>query len=112
MTATERPQETSALANFLGILRRRKLVIIQAVILVPLAAGVLSVLQKPLYKGTADVLLSRQSLANVLSGIPDLNAQPLQFQQIQETQAELAHTPDVARQVLAAEHITDESPES
>ena len=64
-------------------------------------AVLLSLRQEPLYEGSAEVLLSRQSLAASLTGTPD----PFLGQDAQrmaQTQADLARVPAVAEGTLAA----------
>jgi polysaccharide biosynthesis transport protein len=62
------------LREYLQILRRRKWIVLEAIIIVPLAAVALSLRQSPLYESSADVLLRYQSLPSTLSGINDPNS--------------------------------------
>ncbi|MCP9487168.1 MAG: Wzz/FepE/Etk N-terminal domain-containing protein [Gaiellaceae bacterium MAG52_C11] len=87
------------LAGYLNILRRRKWMVLQAVVLVPAAAIGFSLSQTRLYEATAEVLLSRQNLATQLTGTPDATLN-LQADRVAQTQAGLARVPDVARRVL------------
>ena len=57
----------SGLREYLHILRRRKWIVLQALVLVPLAAVALSLRQSPLYQSSSDVLLRYQSLPSTLS---------------------------------------------
>lgn len=91
----------STLAGYLAILNRRKLIVGLTLLLVPLAALLVSAAQDPLYESRAQVLLSRQSLANTLAGTTD----PTVFQdadRVVQTQAKLAAVPSVAAQTVAA----------
>ena len=91
----------STLADYLAILRRRRLIVLLAVVLVPVVALLVSAAQSPLYEGQAQVLLSRQSLANTLAGTTD----PTVFQdadRVVQTQAKLAAVPAVAARTVAA----------
>jgi Mrp family chromosome partitioning ATPase/capsular polysaccharide biosynthesis protein len=100
------PHEASTLRDYLRVVRRRKWIILQAVVLVPAAALVFSFYQQPLYQATAEVLLSRQNLATSLTGSPD----PLASQQadrVAQTQADLAEVPTVARRTLESAGVTD-----
>jgi polysaccharide biosynthesis transport protein len=62
------------LRDYLQILRRRKWIVLEALVIVPLAAVALSLTQSPLYNSSADVLLRYQSLPSTLSGISDPNS--------------------------------------
>lgn len=89
------------------LLRRRKFVILAATILVPLVALVLSMLQEPVYEGSAEVLLSRKNVADSLtSTVQD----PLAFlgdpERLGETQAELARVPEVAERTVKAAKLS------
>ncbi|HEY6016196.1 MAG TPA: Wzz/FepE/Etk N-terminal domain-containing protein, partial [Gaiellaceae bacterium] len=64
-------QGAATLRDYLQVARRRKWIILQAVVLVPLAAVLFSLQQTPVYQASADVLLSRQNLANTLNGLQD-----------------------------------------
>jgi Mrp family chromosome partitioning ATPase/capsular polysaccharide biosynthesis protein len=89
------------LRDYVNLARRRKWIILQSLVLVPVAAVVFSLLQTKLYEATAEVLLSRQNLAAALTGTPD-TTQSLQADREAETQANLARVPDVARRVTSA----------
>lgn len=97
-------QEASALRDYLRVVRRRKWIILQALVLVPLAAVVLSLQQRALYQSYADVLLSRQNIGADLSGIsdPSFYYQP---ERVAQTQAELARVPAVAKRVVRASDV-------
>jgi tyrosine-protein kinase len=91
----------SKLHDYLRVLRRRKWLVLQAVVLLPLAAVLLSLRQERLYEASAQVLLSRDDLTAALTGTitPSSAQQP---ERLAETQAELARVSAVARRVLAA----------
>jgi polysaccharide biosynthesis transport protein len=95
--STEHEQAT--LGTYLATLRRRKWVVLQALVLVPLSALLFSLSQEKLYEAQSEVLISRQNLAAALTGTTD----PLATQQadrLLQTQASLARTPEVAGRVL------------
>jgi succinoglycan biosynthesis transport protein ExoP len=92
--------DSASLRNYLRIVRRRKWIILQAVILVPVAAYLVSAHRQPLYRASAEVLLANQNLASSLSGLPDASAS--QPDRNAETQAGLARVPEIARRVVAA----------
>ena len=96
---TERFMRPLALADYLAIVRRRKWVIIVALILVPATAFAISLRQPAVYQASAEVLLSRQSLGAQVTGIDDSTVyqEPVRFAQ---TQADIARVPDVAQRVV------------
>jgi succinoglycan biosynthesis transport protein ExoP len=100
---TQRPMPNGnrTLRDYVRMLRRHKWVILQAVVLVPVAAVLLSLRQPAAYEASAEVLLSRQNLAAVLTGTPD-PALSQQADRIAETQAKLARVPTVAARSIDA----------
>jgi succinoglycan biosynthesis transport protein ExoP len=102
-------QHQSTLRDYVRVVRRRKWIIAQAVILVPLAAVLLALRQEPLYRSSADVLLSRQNIAASLNGMsdPTLYYQP---ERVAQTQAELARVPALAERVVRAAGIEGITP--
>ncbi|WP_040598421.1 polysaccharide biosynthesis tyrosine autokinase [Patulibacter medicamentivorans] len=69
--------------------------------LVPIFAVGLSLTQSDRYRAASTVLVSRQSVANQLSGTADVGLQQQSFQQVLVTQAKLARTPTVMRSAIA-----------
>jgi polysaccharide biosynthesis transport protein len=91
----------STLSDYLALVRRRKWIILQAVVLIPVLAVLLSMQQQPVYSASAEVLLSRQNLAAALAGIQD----PLAFQdpsRMGQTEADRARAPEVAERAVEA----------
>jgi polysaccharide biosynthesis transport protein len=94
-------QHGSTLRDYLRVVRRRRWIILLAVILVPLAAVLFSVRQESMYQASAEVLLSQQNLAAALTGTT--SATPNQLpDRVAQTQADLARVPEVASRTLAA----------
>lgn len=89
-----------ALRDYIEVVRRRKWIVVPTMVLVPLIAVVWSLSQEPVYEGSAKVLLSRQNLANALTGVEDPNAS-VEDQTLVETQADVARVPEVAERVLS-----------
>lgn len=85
--------------DYLHVLRRRKWIVLQAVVLVPAAALAVSLQQSKLYEASADVLISRQNLAAMLTGTPDPTASQ-QPDRLLQTQADLARVRAVAARVV------------
>jgi tyrosine-protein kinase len=101
----------SALADFLGLLTRRKWIVLASAIVVLLVAVALSLRQEKLYRASAQVLLNRENLAATLSGSTDYQAfqDPARFGQ---TQANVARARAVARRTLDAAGLPQRSTKS
>jgi Mrp family chromosome partitioning ATPase/capsular polysaccharide biosynthesis protein len=93
--------ETDAvtLNDYLRVARRRKWVVIQAALLLPLAAVAFSLHQQRLYEASADVLLNSENLAAAAPGtpLPGLSQEPAR---ITQTQTHVARMPEVVRGAL------------
>ena len=89
------------LHDYLRVVRRRKWIILQALILIPAAAVALSLRQEPLYEASADVLLSYRDLGASLTGVASSSVFMLP-DRIAQTQADTAHTPALAARVVRA----------
>lgn len=92
---------SSSLSEYLRVFRRRKGVVLATTVLVPLAAVLFSLHQHPLYQASAEVFVSRNNLANTLTGTQDPSAlgDPAHLMQ---TQANLAQVTVVRRRALDA----------
>lgn len=97
-------QDGSTLRDYLRVVRRRKWIILAAVVIAPLAAVLLSLRQEPLYQSSADVLLSRQNIAADLNGLSDPSFYYLP-ERVAQTQAELARVPALAQRIVRAADI-------
>jgi succinoglycan biosynthesis transport protein ExoP len=99
-------RHSSTLRDYLAVVRRRKWIILQAVILIPVLALVLSVRQHKVYQAKAQVLLTMQDLGQALTGFgtSDVNQDPTR---ISQTQANIARTPEVADRALEKAGIRD-----
>ena len=66
------------LRDYLNVLRARKWIVIQAVVIVTLTAVVVSLLQPPTYKGEAKVLITSQDAGAAIFGtaVGELSGQP------------------------------------
>lgn len=88
-----------ALTDYLQVVRRRKWFVLQALVLVPAVAVVLSLRQDTLYRASAEVLLAQPDGATALGGPSDaVSAQ--QADRNARTQAEIAMSPTLANKVL------------
>ena len=108
MTSMETHPRQLGLTDYLAILDRRKWVIVQSVLIVAVVAFVLSARQASVYAASAEVLLTRQSLSNIVTGVtsPDVYVDPERFV---ETQAGLARAPAVAERAIADSDIQSRS---
>jgi uncharacterized protein involved in exopolysaccharide biosynthesis len=90
------------LREYLHILRRRRWIVVLALLVVPLTAVALR--QSPLYRASADVLLRYQSLPSTLSGISDPNSYSYYVDPVRstDTQLQIAALPALADHVAAA----------
>ncbi len=107
----EAPADTSALADFLRVVRRRKWIVVQTAIIVPIVAVAFSVRKPALYDAVAQVLLSRQNQAATLAGVPDIAASqdPDRYAQ---TQAFLARSPALAEAAARAAKVPGRTAET
>jgi polysaccharide biosynthesis transport protein len=101
--------ESVALVAYSRVLVRRKWLVLCPLILVPLAAVLVSLQQTSLYQASAQVLLSQQSPVTSILGISDASS-ALQPDRVAQTQADLARVPEVAQRTLAAAGMRNRSP--
>jgi capsular exopolysaccharide synthesis family protein len=95
---TPHSSETTTLHHYLHVIRRRKWIILQAVVLVPLVALVYSFQQQHRYRATAEVWTNSKDLSSIagnLSGYVD----PAR---VAATNANIARVPAVATAAMAA----------
>ena len=105
MRGHEEMRHTSNLRDYFNVVYRRKWIILQAIILVPAIAVFLSMRQDKLYQADAQVLLTQQNLANLLTGVSSSDV----FQTVErvtQTQADLARVPRVANRAIENSGIT------
>ena len=62
-------RDGATLHDYLRVLRRRKWIILTAVIVVPAVAVALSMRQQALYQSTAEVLLTNKDISAGLTGV-------------------------------------------
>ena len=92
------------------MLRRRKWILLQTVILVPAVAVGLSLRLAPTYEASAEVVLKYQNLAGLLTGIQDVSTGSQNADRVAKTQARVARAPELAARVLEAVGLSDRSP--
>jgi succinoglycan biosynthesis transport protein ExoP len=97
----------STLRDYLQVVRRRKWIIVAAVVLVPLAAVLHARQQPKVYQSSAEVYISHQNLANTLTGTSSSTIyEPPE--RILQTQADTARAPRLAERVVRAAGVADE----
>jgi Mrp family chromosome partitioning ATPase/capsular polysaccharide biosynthesis protein len=94
--------QVSTLRDYVQVVRRRKWIIAQAVVIVPLAALAFSLHQQKMFQGSAQVLLSQQDLGAQLLGQSTYTNDPADRQV--DTQASLARVPRVAQLAVDRAH--------
>lgn len=99
---TDQQSDGHVLRGYFDTVRRRKLVVIGAVLIGLVAGLAYSLPKQKLYESSAQVLLSQQNLAGTLTGAqsPVQNAQTAQRDV--ETQASVARAPEIAAAVVGA----------
>ncbi len=109
MTPIEPQYRQLGLSDYLAILNRRKWIIIQSTVIVAVVAFILSAQQAKVFSAGAEVLLTRQNLSNVVTGVtsPDAYVDPERFA---ETQAGLARAPAVAQRAITAAGLRSRTP--
>ena len=106
---TEPGRQSGTLRDYLQLLRRRKWVVLLALILVPAVAVALSTRQSARYEAQAQVLLTHQSLAALLTNTQDQSVNQQLADRNATTQADLARVPTVLAAALASvpdSHLT------
>src|SRR5438445_1453350 len=101
--------DSSSLLDYVEIVRRRKWLVVQALVVVPLVAVVVSLQQSPLWSATASDLFNGQSLAATLAGTSD-PAAGQDPARVLQTQADLAKSNTVARLALRTAHVRGMTP--
>lgn len=109
MNQGSRAQQPWGVEEYLAALRRRKWVVLQALIIVPAIAIALAMRQDAVYRSSADVLLNQTNVGASLLGVPD----PAGYQdprRFAETQASLARVPEVAQRATRIANIPGVTP--
>jgi Mrp family chromosome partitioning ATPase/capsular polysaccharide biosynthesis protein len=93
------------LRGYVDVLKKRRRLILEFTILVPVIAVALSLLQTKQYQATALVEISRQDLAATLTGTPNTSELGTDFSRVAQTDATVAMSPTVAAAALSASGI-------
>lgn len=96
----------STLRDYILVLRRRRWIVIHALVVVPLAALLFSLQQDRTYRASAEVLLNQQNLALTLAGA-NLSPGVAQPDRVLDTQARVAEGPTIALRTLRAVGVDD-----
>jgi polysaccharide biosynthesis transport protein len=91
------------LTHYLGVLRRRKWLILLPLLLAPATAFLLAQQQSPEYRATSQVLLNRQDVVAAITQQP--NTPYLDPERVLATQSEVARSPAVIRNVVRAANV-------
>jgi tyrosine-protein kinase len=91
------------LTHYLGVLSRRKWLILLPLLLAPATAFLLAQQQSPEYRATSQVLLNRQDLVAAITQQP--NTPFLEPERVLATQSEVARSPTVIRNVVRAANV-------
>ena len=93
--------ETDAvtLHDYVRVVRRRKWIVVEATLLLTLAAAAFSLHQERLYEASADVLLSAENLSGAVPGTP-VNGLSQDPERTTQTQAQVARAPKVVQGAL------------
>ncbi len=95
--------DVSALRKYVAIARRRKLLILQALVVIPIGAFVLSLQQDPMHEASAEVMFAQQDYAASLNDLYTPWEDPARTV---ETQARLATSPYIFRRVIQQTGLT------
>lgn len=101
--------QSSTLRDYLQVVRRRKWIVVAAIVAAPIGAVAVSMLQPPRYADTAEVLLNRQTPANSVDNVsdPSLSVDP---QRLVDTQTNVAESPQIAQAVIKAASLKRTTP--
>lgn len=94
------------LRDYLHVLRRRKWIVVLAIVLVPLAAVAFSLRQSPLYQSSAKVLLRNQTLPAGSTGASGPSPYSSSPGAAIGTQLQIAEQPLLATRVASALHLS------
>lgn len=100
--------EGANLQHYLNVLRRRKWIVLQAIVIAPLVAVLFSLRQEHLYRASAEVLINTKDLSVLLVGGGGGTFRTAE--RIADTEANLAQVPDVAIRTLRAAGVKDRTP--
>ena len=107
MTVEGDHRHGSTLHDHLNVLRRRKWIILQAVIIVPALAVFLAMRHQKLYSADAQVLVNYNDIASQVTGTGGGGTVYQPVERIAATLASVAHTLPVADGTVKALHLQD-----
>lgn len=105
MSFVENSRQEKTLADYFDVVRRFKWLIVLTAVVVPLVAYFLSAQQPKVYRATSEVLLNRQDLGSVLTGLPTTNPY-MDLNRYAATQAALSRVPEVTRDAIDRADVT------
>lgn len=92
--------QASTLRDYLQVVKRRKWIIVQAAIIVPLAALAFSLQQSAQYESSSQVLLSQQDIGSQLTGVQGVLGEQGAYGSDTADQAQVARSPNVIERVI------------
>ena len=106
----EAGRQELSIRDYVGLLLRRKWIVLAAIVVAPVCAVAIAMHQHPIYEATATVATKEGDLAATVSGVPDtsFDADP---DRLAQTQILLAETPDVATKVLSRAGVKTLTPD-
>ncbi len=96
------PRSISSLRFYLGVIRRRAIVIVLIIAIAIAAAIAYTHHKSTIYAADAQVEINRQDLASALTGTADATSSASDFGAVVQTQADVARSPAVAKSVVRA----------
>jgi capsular exopolysaccharide synthesis family protein len=99
MSTEQNGTREQTLADYFAVVRRYKVLIVLAALIVPVVAYLYSAQQPKVFRASSEVLLNRDELGSVITGLPTANtvSDPERYAR---TQAALARVPAVAQLAL------------
>ena len=104
MNGSASGNRTQGLAYYLGVIKRRKWVVIPPIVLIPAAVFLFSHQQASDYRASAQVLLNRQDVVSAATQVPNPMS-AVDAERLAATQADIASSPLLARRVVVAAGI-------
>src|ERR1700736_1685330 len=105
MAAEGDKRHGSTLRDYLNVVRRRKWIMLQAIVIIPAIAVFRAIRQHKLYTADAQVLVNYQDLASTVTGTSPQSSVFQSVDRVAATLANVAHTPPVAAAVVQALHL-------
>jgi polysaccharide biosynthesis transport protein len=106
---TGSPGDALSVRDYFSVVRRRKWLILLPCLVLSVGAALVSIRQEHLYSATADVLIVRHDLVEVIAGSPENGGREAPERAVQ-VEAAVATVPAVGQRVLEAARLRDRTP--